>query len=104
MKTATINTLIEAARILKQSSWTYEYCHGETVTEKHIIKHISEIEDGLQKATIEDLLHKITIELDRNPPDDELTDANDIAKFVAHDIALNYVEDYSYETVTFKFY
>lgn len=102
MKTATINTLIEASQILKKSNWTYEYCHGETVTEKHIEKHISEIEDGLQKSTLEDLLHKIAIELDRNPPDEELTNANDIANYVAHDIALFYVQDYIYETVTFK--
>lgn len=102
MNTPSIEIRVEAAHILKQANWSYEWCHGETVTEKYMAEHISEIENGLRDTTVEDLFHKITVELDRNPPDDELTDAEAVAKFVAHDIALFYVKDYSYETVTFK--
>lgn len=102
MNTASQSVRIEAAQILKQANWSYEYCRPETVRESVMSEHISEIENGLRDISEEDLAEKISKELHYNIDDVNLEDAQEVAKFVAHDIALYFVVDYSYETVTFK--
>jgi hypothetical protein len=98
------SAITEAARLLSQCSWGYEWNYGETVSEKVMQGRINEIEEFMRQVPMGLLEMSIIQNLERWKADLEIdmSDPKAIANFVASDLGYNILEDFEYSTVTFK--
>lgn len=96
-------TIIEAARILKQSSWSYEYNYPEKVSESYMHDVITALEMNINSIPEELLATAIASEIDKWGYEEEVVEktAKELAVFIADCVAQGLVGTLPYETVTF---